>query len=102
MMVNMVKNRLPEFVRVRAVAVTFFIGLMWTVHARADEVNPRIVTATAVERPARLSALTVGGVRDGQVMVITEQGTRYMKAALLAQRQPSEKLAQFADFCASR
>jgi hypothetical protein len=83
--------------------VFFAIWLVWSAQARAENVsNPAAVIATpAQERLVRLPVTRIGGIRDGNIMTMTERGTENVTPAMFAQQQMSKPYS-FSEFCNTR
>ncbi len=77
------------------------VGLAWSAQSRAEgEVKVAVVTP-AQEQAVRLPAIKLGGIRGGNILMITENGTEVVKPAMLAQRQLIARPSQFSDFCST-
>jgi hypothetical protein len=89
MMMTM-KYRYPDLARAGAILAFLAFGLGCSAYSRADDVAQPVVVAVATPAPerqvVRLPALTMGGIRNGQVMLISDKGTELMKPTVLAQR----------------
>jgi hypothetical protein len=103
-MVTTMKNRNPDLARTGVLLAFFALGLAWSAHSRADDESKTVIAAVVAAAPAheqvvRLPALKVGGIRSGQVLMISDSGTEIVQLTVLAQRQMS-KPSPFPDFCA--
>ncbi len=84
----------------RAGAIVAFLigGLAWSVFAHAEDGINTAPAAPAYEQPVHLPAAKTGGLRRGEVILITEAGAERMKTLTLAQR-PAPKLMALSDIC---
>jgi hypothetical protein len=98
-MVNKMKKRYPAVERAGALLACIVMTLPWCATARADEAEkPAPAVAAKPAQPIRLPALKLGGIRSGQVMMITESGVEHVQATMLAQLQ-TRKPALLSEFC---
>lgn len=67
----------------------------------ADEGAPALNPASVPERQVRLPAFKVGGLRGGDVILITDSGAERVKATALAQQWVAKPSA-LSDFCRGR
>ena len=81
----------------RACAIAAFLlgGLVWSVYAHAED---DMKAAPAYEQAVRLPAANTGGLRRGEVILITQAGAERMKAMTLAQR-PGPRLMALSEYC---
>ena len=98
------KNRFPSAARAGAMLAFFALAMGFSAHSRADDESTHAgasVAPPAQQQLVRFPALKVGGVRSGNVMLITDSGTENVRAAVFAQRQVSRP-APSAELCISR
>ena len=98
------KNRFSGAPRAGALLAFFALGSGLSAHSRADDESKHAgfgVAPPAQQQMVRFPALKVGGVRSGNVMLITDSGTENVRAAVFAQRKMSGPAAS-SDFCISR
>lgn len=79
-----------------ALLVMAFLCPAWV--CAADELASAIAPAAVPERHVRLPAFKVGGLRGGEVIMITDSGTERVKSTALAQQQAAKSSA-LSDYC---
>lgn len=93
------KKRHLSVERAGALLACIALTLAWCAGANAEEaVRPAVVAAGKPAQPVRLPALKLGGIRGGQVMMITEGGVENVPSTMLAQYQ-ARKPALLSEFC---
>ena len=98
------KNLFWGSARAGALLAIFALGSGYSAQAGADDAAKQagIVEASpAQQQPVRFPLVKVGGVRSGNVMLITDSGTQSVRASELAQRQISRP-ALSSELCISR
>lgn len=101
-MVMTMNNRYTNLPRAAAIMAFLVVGLAWSAQSRADdEVKVAAAVTFAPAPTVRLPAIKLGGIRSGNVLMITENGSEVVKPATLAQRQLMAKPSQFSDFCST-
>ena len=82
----------------------FALGSGYSAQAGADDAVKQAAAVDAPpaqQQPVRFPLVKVGGVRSGNVMLITDSGAQNVRASELAQRQTSRP-ALSAEVCISR
>jgi hypothetical protein len=86
--------------RMGAIRALLIAGLAWSLYAHADETKIVVTEMSMQEQLIKLPALKLGGIRGGQVLLITDRSVEMVKFTLLAQHL-TPRASPFVDFCST-
>ena len=100
----MMKNRFSDSARAGAMLAIFALGSGYSAQAGADDAVKQAAAVdapAAQQQPVRFPLVKVGGVRSGNIMLITDSGAQNVRSSELTQRQMSRP-ASSPELCVSR